>query len=111
MSSSVDPSNIAKNFDEKLAKFREELMNDIRKEIREEFKQHITQLESTVTLLRTHVDVLKKACKQNAADVEELEQYGRRLCLRVDGIPTERNELAEKVLDKMSDVLNKANLG
>ena len=33
---------------------------------------------------------------------EELEQYGRRLCIRVEGVPTTNNETAEKVLKKFS---------
>ena len=35
---------------------------------------------------------------ENAKRSEELEQYGRRLCLRFDGIPTVKNEKASDVL-------------
>ena len=33
--------------------------------------------------------------------MEKLEQYGRRLCLRFVGIPTEKNETIEKVSEKI----------
>ena len=29
---------------------------------------------------------------------EELEQYGRRLCLRIDGVPTVKDESSDDVL-------------
>ena len=32
---------------------------------------------------------------------EELEQYGRRLCIRIDGVPTVDNETSDEVLDKV----------
>ena len=32
---------------------------------------------------------------------EELEQYGRRLCIRIDGVPTVYNETSNEVLDKV----------
>ena len=34
-------------------------------------------------------------------EIEELEQYGRRLCLRFEGVPTEMNETGDKVLEKI----------
>ena len=39
----------------------------------------IEELESTISVLQASVKVLK-------SNVEENEQYGRRLCLRIDGI-------------------------
>ena len=32
---------------------------------------------------------------------EELEQYGRRLCIRAEGVPTTDNETSEEVLKKV----------
>ena len=39
---------------------------------------------------------------------EELEQYGRRLCIRVEGVPTTDNETSEEVLKKVKSPINKA---
>ena len=39
---------------------------------------------------------------------EDLEQYGRRLCIRIEGIPTTDNETSEEVLRKVQSLINKA---
>ena len=39
---------------------------------------------------------------------EELEQYGRRLCIRIEGVPTIDNERSEEVLKKVQSLINKA---
>ena len=39
---------------------------------------------------------------------EELEQYWRRLCLRVDGIPSVENETSDEVLGKVMSLMQKA---
>ena len=36
---------------------------------------------------------------------EELEQYGRRLCVRIDGIPAVENENSDEVLDMMTSLI------
>ena len=36
---------------------------------------------------------------------KELEQYGRRLCVRIDGIPTIDNETSDEVLDKVKSLI------
>ena len=36
---------------------------------------------------------------------EELEQYGRKLCLRTHGIPTVDNETSEEVLDMVKSLI------
>ena len=38
----------------------------------------------------------------------ELEQYGRRLCLRIDGVPTVKNESSDDVLEFIKSVLKEA---
>ena len=36
---------------------------------------------------------------------EELQQYGRRLCVRIDGVPTVDNETSDEVLDKEKSLI------
>ena len=38
---------------------------------------------------------------RNKEDAEKLEQYGRRLCLWIDGVPTGKKETSEDVLQKV----------
>ena len=39
---------------------------------------------------------------------EELEQYGRRRCIRVEAVPTTDNETLEEVLKKAQSLINEA---
>ena len=43
----------------------------------------------------------------NQNNHEELEQYGRRLCLRIDGVPTKTNESSDDVLDSVKSLFKK----
>ena len=36
---------------------------------------------------------------------EELEQYGRRLCVRIDGVSTVDNKISDDVLDKVKSLI------
>ena len=36
---------------------------------------------------------------------EELEQYGRRLCVRIDGVSTVDNKTSDDVLDKVKSLI------
>ena len=88
--------------------FSTALIDEIKKEIKEEVgkivetqSQKIVELESHVEILSKHVDVLKKQISITEGNTEELEQYGRRLCLRVDGMATAENETPNQVLEKL----------
>ena len=51
---------------------------------------------------------LKKENIKNRVASEENEQYGRKLCLRIDGIPTEKKVSSENVLDKVPEMWTEA---
>ena len=79
-----------KRFDEKLSSFKLDLVPDLKKEIMNEVKailsekdKEIEDLKSQVTLLQNHVSTVKHALDKK---VDELEQYGRRVCLRIEGV-------------------------
>ena len=68
------------------------LKEDIKEAINKELME-VERLNSTVALLQTHVDSLKaqniqlqERCSKSESQIDELEQYGRRLCLRISGI-------------------------
>ena len=48
--------------------------------------------------------------QKNQEDVEELEQYGRRFCLQIDGVPTEEKETSEDVLQKVGSLCSDAKI-
>ena len=54
--------------------------------------ERTNQLENDKSLLQKQISELEKENIKNCVDSEENEQYGRRLCLRIDGIPTKKKE-------------------
>ena len=50
-------------------------------------------------MLKKQMAQLSKLSIENHSKKEDLEQYGRRLCLRVDDIPVVSNELSDDVMN------------
>ena len=65
----------------------------------------IEKLDSTVALLQEHVKELKLSNGRLLSKVNDIEQYGRRLCLRIEDIPVVEEETAEVVLDKVRSLM------
>ena len=90
------------------------LKKEIKKVVKEELKK-AEKLNSTVALLQTHVENLKEQntqlrerCLETENQIEEIEQYGRRLCLRITTIPTKEKETADMVLGKVKNVIEES---
>ena len=66
------------------------------KAILSEKDKELGVLKSQVTLLQNHVSTVKHALDKK---VDELEQYGRRVCLRIEGVEHQVNEKSEEVLN------------
>ena len=108
--------------EEILAKIDEkfnELKNDFLTEIKEQIKNEVTaainnemkkreELESTVSMLQQHVREYQKRINKLEDDGEELEQYGRRLCLRIDGVPSTDKETSDEVLEKVKSLVSES---
>ena len=97
--------------DEKLCEFKEELLSEIKNDIMKEVKNllkekddKIEQLDSTVHMLQQQVSNLKQMCTK----INDLEQYGRRQCLRIDGVPYDKKEDSDAVLLKVKDLVKEA---
>ena len=54
--------------------------------------ERTNQLENDKSLLQKQISELEKENIKNCVDSEENEQYGGRLCLKIDGIPTKKKE-------------------
>ena len=87
-------------------------MKEVKKLLYEE-KEKSLRLEKKVEELQKDVNELKLQCynhssaiTQNEKAAEENEQYGRRVCLRINGIPTKENESADDVRKKVK-LINK----
>ena len=98
--------------EENLAKVFNNVLNDLRKEItkqiQNEIKSHCKHLESENQMLKLQVSELKRLNISNQNNHEELEQYRRRLCLRIDGVPTKANESSDDVLNSVKSLFKEA---
>ena len=56
-------------------------------------------------MLQEHVRYYKNQLNEIKHENEELEQYGRRLCVRIEGIPPVENETSDEVLDKVISLM------
>ena len=95
----------------KLEEICENLFKKFRKHIELQFtnelkkqSERLEELESDKTMLQNQILEIKKQNLLNQQEIEELEQYGRRLGLRFEGIPTKKNETSDKVLEKIMGI-------
>ena len=108
--------------EEILAKIDEkfnELKNDFLTEIKEQIKNEVTaainnemkkreELESTLSMLQQHVREYQKWINKLDDDGEELGQYGSRLYLRIDGVPSTDKESSDEVLEKVKSLASES---
>ena len=65
----------------------------------------IEKLESTVSMLQEHVTYLKRTVDTK---IEGLEQYGRRLCLRVEGVPVVKDHTSADVFKVVTEKIRES---
>ena len=92
------------------------LKEDIKEVVNKELKE-VERLNSTVALLQTHVNNLKtenmqlqERCSKSESQIDELEQYGRRLCLRIPGISTDEKETSDSVLTIVKEIIDERSI-
>ena len=83
-------------FAEELAKFKEEVY------------KKTDEITSTNKMLQQHVTSLKRSNEDLIKKYEENEQYGRRLCLRIKGIPRKEKERSDEVLEQVRKLFGEA---
>ena len=59
-------------------------------------------------MLQQHVRSLKRFNEYLIKKCEENERYGRRLCLRIKGIPRNKKERSDEVLDQVRKLFEEA---
>ena len=64
------------------------------------------ELKSTSVMLQKHVQNQKRSNEKLQKKCEEHAQYGRRLCLRIKGLPKKTKEDANDVLTQERDLFN-----
>ena len=75
--------------------------------LKEKFRKS-EELEWTVSVLQDRVHYYQNQVNELKHENEELEQYGRELCVRVDKIPSVENKTSDEVLDKVMSLMQEA---
>ena len=108
-------SKIDQTFNELKLEFLSELKYQIKKEVSEAIKTEIKkltkeleELESKVSLLQKHEKNFQKQVSVLKRKNEELQQYGRRLCLRKEGVPSVENKSSDDDLDKVKSLITES---
>ena len=97
-----------KNLTNTLNNLISDLRNEFKKELQNEINKQYVKLESENKMLRKQVSELHKLNIENQTNNEDLEQYGRRLCLRIDGVPVVENETSVNVLASVKKLFDDA---
>ena len=92
-----------------IEKFKEVLKEEMSK-INDKLAGKIHQLCQDKIFLQEQISKLKKQNRAIAASCEETEQYSRRLCLRIDGVPPVAKETPSDVLEKVKEICAESNL-
>ena len=92
-----------------MKELKEDLLSNITSLINEQNRQienlndKLTKQNSTISVLQDNVKVLNEQCSKLRKDIntkcDELEQYSRRQCLRIEGIVKPRKEKVEDVIN------------
>ena len=85
-----------------------DLKKDISKGMQHKVSKQCKQLNSENKILKKQVDELQELNVKNRSRNEELEQYGRRLCLHIDGVPTAKNESSDDALEFTKSLFKEA---
>ena len=98
--------------EEKLTRTFNNIIDDLKKEITVQIQNEVSkrckEIESENKMLKKQVAELSKLSIENQLKNEELEQYGRRLCLRVDGIPAVSNESSDDMMNLTKSLFKEA---
>ena len=73
-------------------------------------EERINILESEKAMLQQQIISLKSVMSTSKSNIEELEQYGRRLCLYIESVPIVENETSENAFNNVLEMSNKGNI-
>ena len=107
--------NIEESFDKQKDSLREiiseicsALFDSFKKDLKEEMKKEMdeqnTKISSENCMFQNQILELKQANVILQNEFDELEQYVRRSCIRIDGIPEVSNESSEDVFNNIVDI-------
>ena len=77
---------------------------DLKEEMKKEMDEQITKINSENCMFQNQILEMKQANVKLQNELDELEQYGRRSCIRIDGIPEASSESSEDVFNNIVDM-------
>ena len=86
------------------------LKKDLKEEMKKEMDEQITKISSENCIFQNQILELKHANVKLQNELDELEQYGRFSCIRIDGIPEVSNESSEDVFNNIVDMFVRAGI-
>ena len=75
---------------------------DLKEEMKKEMDEQITKISSENCMFQNQILELKQANVKLENELDELEQYGRCSCIRIDGIPEVSSESSEDVFNNIA---------
>ena len=106
---------ILAKIEEKFQDFKSSLIAEIREQIKKEISETLDkeiekrkELESTVSMLQEHVKLYQEQMNELKDKHDDLEQYGRRLCVRIDGVPSNENETSNDVFENVKGLIEES---
>lgn len=110
-----DNASVITLLDTKLNELKTALIKEFKAEIKtlvDAHKEEVVKLNSTVSMLQEHVSYLKRDNIILSKQCDENEQYGRRLCLRIEGVPVASSgkESADDVLNIIKNLITEADV-
>ena len=85
--------------------FEKILNGELRKQ-----NEKIEKLEAEKQILQNHVMELRRSNLSMQQNLDDVEQYGRRLCLRIDGVTVKNNESADLILEDVKAMFEEAGI-
>ena len=87
--------DILSKIDDKFSEFKLDILAELKQqlkiEVAEAFKNELKkweELEPIVPMFQQHIKICQNQITEMQQANEELEEYGRRFCVRIDGVPS-----------------------
>ena len=82
----------------------------LKEEIKKEMEEQIAKISSENCMFQNQILELKQANLKLQNEIDELEQYGRRSCIRIDGIPEVSYESSNDVFNNIVNMFVRAGI-
>ena len=80
---------------------KEDLINEVKSEIKTIIQKETADLRNELDTIKAENKQLKSNLNKTALNLDELEQYGRRMCLDISGIDGDKGDFSENVEEKV----------